>query len=249
MPVLLLLAAALGTASAPPAAQPPSPTFAVVPHCQGVDRCIAGAHSAGLDVVLVSADATCALKTGNPAAWRRDAMSGSDPALPATALVGTCPGDFVLAAIGAPGSSFSRVKRQPVTSPTHMEALLLRIANAEALDRVFADAQAQGEHTTRDALASESPSEAFTLEGVAESPAFVRFPLRTENGPVVVVEKGRVSTPLGVCSGPLVPFRLGGRVFAHAWSGLCASGAVGQLVFEIVDGRLTRVFAGYELAD
>ena len=77
----------------------------------------------------------------------------------------------------------------------------------------------------------------------------MRFPLEAGGGPVLVVAGNRVLTPFHLCSGPLVPFRLGGRVYAHAWSGRCTTGARGELVLEVDGGKLREVFAGYDLAN
>lgn len=246
------LAPALAPAAPSGAVAGPSavPSFAVVRSCgEAAPRCMLGRYPPDVEVLLVSAEAVCSLRTGKAASWRPREAGGGEQSKPATALAGTCSGEFPLAAVGGRASSFSRVARLPVTSPVRMEALLEQIAAARAVDRAFEEAQARGETTRKDQLADGSPSEAFTLAGVPGSPSFVRFPLADGDGPLLVVERDDVRTPFNVCSSSPLPFRLGDRVFVYTVSRCCACDWRAELVHELAGGKLREVFAGTELPD
>lgn len=211
-----------------------------------------GVHREGEDVLLLAADGgTCLVKTGKAAGGRHPSADPGDAAEPATALVGACAGDAApeIAAIGVRPETFSRVSRTPVEG-RERERVLARVDADGALGRMFEEARRGGGVHGSDDLHDRSRAEVFTLATVPQSPAFVRYRFRGgPTGPVLVVARDRISAPFLPCSDAPAAISLGRRTFVYAWSGACATGVVGWLVYELEGGTLRDVFVGFELAD
>lgn len=233
--------------------------FAPLTACPGLngvgETCVLGQFKKGLPV-RIAGDA-CTPTTDGPALW-----SHPDEEMPkgqvdietrllsgavqrATKLKGAeacCRGDVALVGFGG---TLLAGKVVPVTDAALRERLASTARTAtETRDVIRRDSNYPA------AVLDPEPIEVFQVEG--KGPVFVRFRSKAANtldGPMVVFQEGKLTTPFALCVDKPQVFIAGGRVFFRTVHGLCDSGGVLVEAYEVQGERLVQVMSTNIYAD
>ncbi len=257
---LLSIAFAWATASTPRSVAPTMLPLVGCPGAFGVYcPCLIGEFAAGIPVRPLAAGPACTGVTAGSAIW-----PGPDPGGPTTpeelekALaagqaeratllegVGACLGASV-AMIGFEGS-VEALPLVPVRDAATRKRLADRARSAQAVRDVI-----RADEFNADAEPEADPLEVYRI--AERGPTFVRLRSKSasgsvQNGPLVVFEGEKLTTPFALCTNPPEAFRAGGRIYFQVTTGLCDSGAVLVAVYEVRGVRLVKVFETNAFAD